>query len=137
MNKTRFILLLVGAVLFFIIIGSTLVLNRPELLPQQLQQRIEKTEAVSKIRVIAGNEFDIWTVSGERIHGFLEVDTPSGTGSEVAGAVQKLFNECQNPMVKILRKDKDDAWKVELYLQVSGQTVILSEYLRQNSMIWK
>ena len=136
MNKTRFILLLVGAVLFFLIVGSTLVLNRPELLPQQLQEKFEKTEAVAKVRVIAGNEFDIWTVSGERIHGFLEVDTPSGTGSEVAGAVQKLFNECQNPMVKILRKD-GDAWKIELYLQVNGKRVILSEYLKQNSMVWK
>jgi hypothetical protein len=133
MNKIRLVLLSLCVLLFFLIIGSSVVLHNPEMSPMAMQPKVESIE---KIRVIAGNEFDIWTVNGERIHGFLEVNTPDGTGSEVAGAVQKLLNQCENPIVKLLRKD-GEAWKVEIYLKVSGQDVILSDYLKQNSMIWK
>jgi hypothetical protein len=88
--------------------------------------------AITKISVISGHEFDLTLVDGRRILGHLKITT----SKEATKKVVDLFNSITNPVVVLLEK-KDNDWVIEIEVSQKGNTVKLTDWLKQQKLVFE
>tara|TARA_Y100000034_G_scaffold44535_1_gene54642 strand:- start:1248 stop:1655 length:408 start_codon:yes stop_codon:yes gene_type:complete len=89
------------------------------------------TYKARRIEVIEGHVFDITLINGRRIEGRLDVVTPP----QAVARVIKVLNNSRDPHVHIMSKE-DYGWKVEVSLLIDDQRINLSDWLRQQGLVW-
>lgn len=86
----------------------------------------------TRIQVIEGNTFDITLGTGARVKAELTVNTPPEAVSKVIG----ILNRSTDPRVHIVKK-VDDVWVVRLQITTEEGTIYLSDWLKQNQLVWE
>jgi hypothetical protein len=132
MNKLNLWLLIVAVVL-----GTMIAMNesrKPDDVSSTLSSPISNTKeySVVRIHVLSGHEFDLTFENGKRILGKLEVKTPVDATKKVV----RLLRKSTNPRAILLR-DCESYWEVDLRINVDGRETTLSDWLKENRLVWE
>ncbi|MHA1948695.1 MAG: hypothetical protein ACW99G_03015 [Candidatus Thorarchaeota archaeon] len=95
------------------------------------------TYVAKKIKVMAGNEFDITLDNGKRIHAKLAVNSVPDAKHKVI----TYLNQTTNPKVVVLGK-QGDIWIIDLYVRKELQAslyeeISLTSWLKDSGLIWQ
>ncbi len=86
---------------------------------------------VRRIQVIEGHVFDITLINGRRIEGRLDVVTPP----QAVNRVIEILNKSRDPHVYIITRE-NYGWKVKMSLSIGDHRIFLSDWLRQQGLVW-
>lgn len=88
--------------------------------------------SIQRISVISGHEYDLNLVDGRRILGHLPIQTSKDATKKVIG----FLNSITNPVVT-LKEKKDTYWIVEIEVSQKGDTVKMTDWLRQQKLVFE
>lgn len=89
------------------------------------------TYKIETIRVQQGHEFEIKLYDVGWIKGYLQNKTPALAQKPVI----ELLNQSKNPRV-VLVEQLDNAWKVEIIVELDGKDVKLLDWLTEQGLIF-
>ncbi len=92
---------------------------------------VSETYDIRSITPISGNEFDISTMTGLKIHAILDV----ATLPEAKAAVLKLLNSSSNPKVTLIDR-VDKSWKVSIDVKSDGVDINISKWLKSQKLVY-
>lgn len=93
-----------------------------------------KSYDVKRVTVNSGCVFDIMIddVLLSRIMGRLSVKT----ATEAKKKVIDLLNNCTKPRIVLKNKDADGIWVLDLYLTIDGSELNLTNWLKDNKLVY-
>jgi hypothetical protein len=93
-----------------------------------------KSYDVKRVTVNSGCVFDIMIddVLLSRIMGRLSVKT----ATEAKKKVIDLLNNCTKPRIVLKNKDVDGIWVLDLYLTIDGSELNLTNWLKDNKLVY-
>lgn len=105
------------------------------ILPELSQSMAGKTYDVKKIIVLRGDSFDITLKddSETRVLGVLSVSATEDAKQKVID----LLNNSLKPKVVLSKKQSDNRWLVNIFVEVNEKQISLSEWLESNKLVYK
>jgi hypothetical protein len=94
-----------------------------------------KNYEIKKITVFDANTFDITLKDDllKRISACLSVKSSLDSKKKII----ELFNHAQNPVVSLKQKNSDGKWLVEIFLDHDGKKVQMTEWLKNNNLVYQ
>lgn len=92
-----------------------------------------KTFAVKRVQVLKGDQFDLVLENESRILAKLSVRT----ADQAKAKVIDLLNNCENPKVRLVKKEPDGQWLIDFRVTQSGKEVDLATWLSDNKLVYK
>lgn len=88
---------------------------------------------IKRVRVVTGDQFEITTGDDMRILGKLKVNATEDSKSKVVS----LLNTCEAPKVRLVTRQSDSKWTVDIKFNQSGKEVDLATWLSENKLVYK
>lgn len=94
---------------------------------------VGKVFVVKRVQVLKGDQFDVVLDNDSRILARLKVRAVENSKAKVVD----LFNSCENPTVRLLKKEEDGQWLVDFQFKQGGKDVDLASWLSDNKLVYK
>lgn len=88
-----------------------------------------------KITVLQGDLFDVSVHDNEKSRLLCKLNLNAVDNSK--NSVLNLFNNSFNPRMRLIRKDIDGKWFVEIFLTNNGKDIDLSKWLFEQNLVYK
>ena len=96
---------------------------------------INKIYKIKKITVLQGDLFDVSVHDNEKSRLLCKLNLNAVDNSK--NSVLNLFNNSFNPRMRLIRKDIDGKWFVEIFLTNNGKDIDLSKWLFEQNLVYK
>ena len=113
--------------------------NNPVKIPDKLKIKddleINKIYNIKRITILSGDSFDvsIYDKSESRLLSKLNLVAVADSKN----IVLKLFNNITNPKIKLIKKDIDGKWVVDIFFKQDDKELSLSEWLVRQNLVYK
>ena len=91
------------------------------------------TFAIKRVQVVRGDQFDLLLEDDSRVMAKLKVVTADSAKSQVID----LLNRCENPKVRLVKKQSDGTWLVDFLVTVGNQEIDLAVWLADKKLVFK
>lgn len=92
-----------------------------------------KIFSVKRVQVLKGDQFDLMLENDSRILAKLSVRT----AEQAKAKVIDLLNNCENPKVRLVKRESDGQWLVDFRVTQNGKEVDLATWLSDNKLVYK
>jgi hypothetical protein len=113
--------------------------NNPVEIPNKLKIKdsleLNKIYQLKRITVVKGDLFDVSIYDKDSSRLFVKLNLNAVEDSK--SSVLNLINNSINPKLKLIKKDIDGKWVVEIYLNFEQKEISLAEWLVSKNLVYK